>query len=872
LKHPHLSCSRLLSLQVAAAVTLLSACADPGPSAAEIVAASVTISPDAATLSVGETRQLTASVLDANNAPLSGRTVTWSSSSNAVATVVGGLVTAISAGSATITAAVDGKTDIATIQVVIPAASISLDIPSLTIVAGETRTLVAVARDVSGNVLTGHTVQWQSSNTATATVNGSGVVTAVSTGTATITASSGSRSATSAILVAPSTASVSIAPASATIAVQGWLSLEGRARNESGTTIAGRAIEWSSSNVAVATVNASGLVTGVATGSATITASSGSRTAASVITVVNQVTEPMIVAGWNQGCALNRSGQAYCWGADIMRIYPVPVARNQTFKSIAGAFRRGCGIAVDGTVHCWLGDSAATPLGGGQTFTTIASSGVEDGVPGSYGHFLALATNGSVYAWGKNDKGQLGDGTRTDRATPTLISGSQVFTAIAAGDRFSMALNGAGQAYAWGLNTSVQLGTTTGPGDTIVTSPRLITGAPAFASIAAGYAHASGVTTSGELYAWGNVRGSGTSGIARMMDAYTHSATSAGMYATLGLTSSGAAYTLGFNGQGALGDGTTTNRTTPVRVATTATLTKARIGRGAGYGLATTGVLWGWGYHQIFETNSIAPQASPLPDLTLSVSPASASIQGTQTVTVTVTATRVGGGFFATGLSGAPREVDLSLVSVPAGIIASLSATHFPVVPIISRPAEQPTATLTLTATRGAVQGTSNVVVRARAAGVPDETITIPVTLTAATPPTGPGTTMTCTTESTPLPAGYQCLQAPSGELTVGTFGANVQELLGSWYDESAGLCITWQSNGQGRGKYYGGLLGGGTAETALGKWGVMVTSTGALYPNATQWYVFTATLDAQTKLLGYDSATGAIIGWAFRKVGSCPA
>jgi uncharacterized protein YjdB len=171
--------------------------------------ASVTLTPPSATVVTGATVQLTAATLDANGAALSGRAVTWTSSDQNILTVsTAGLVKGVAAGSATVTATSEGQTGTSTIQVnpsVIAVASVALSSTSASLTAGQSVQLVVTAKDAAGNVLTGRTASWTSSNASVATVSSSGLVSALGAGSATITVTIEGRSATAAVTVTSST-------------------------------------------------------------------------------------------------------------------------------------------------------------------------------------------------------------------------------------------------------------------------------------------------------------------------------------------------------------------------------------------------------------------------------------------------------------------------------------------------------------------------------------------------------------------------------------------------------------------------------------------------------------------------------------------
>ena len=151
--------------------------------------ASVEVTPAAASVGVGGTVQLTAVAKDGAGSILSGRPMSWSSSSLQIATVAAGLVTGVAAGTAYIVASSEGKSDTATITVTfVPVALVTVS-PDVTSVAVDGNfQFTAILKDAAGNVLNGRTVTWSSGNPAVATVSASGLARGVATGTATITA------------------------------------------------------------------------------------------------------------------------------------------------------------------------------------------------------------------------------------------------------------------------------------------------------------------------------------------------------------------------------------------------------------------------------------------------------------------------------------------------------------------------------------------------------------------------------------------------------------------------------------------------------------------------------------------------------------
>lgn len=257
--------------------------------AAPPAVASVAVTPASSTVLVNATQQLIATLKDANGNVLSGRAITWQTSAVGVATVnAAGLVRGVAAGQATITAVSEGQSGTASVTVqVAPVATVSVAPANPSVAIAATVQLTATLKDANGNVLTGRTVTWQSSAAGTASVNGSGLVTGVAAGVATITATSEGQSGSSTVTVqAPApVATVTVSPSSANVAIGGSAQLSAVTKDAGGNVLTGRTITWSSSATNIATVSGTGLVSGVASGQATITATSEGQSGTSMITV-----------------------------------------------------------------------------------------------------------------------------------------------------------------------------------------------------------------------------------------------------------------------------------------------------------------------------------------------------------------------------------------------------------------------------------------------------------------------------------------------------------------------------------------------------------------------------------------------------------
>jgi hypothetical protein len=172
--------------------------------------------------------------------------------------------------------------------------SVSVTPGAISATTGQTVQLTAIPRDANGIALSGRTVTWRSSNTTIVTVNANGLATEGPTGSATITATIEGKNGTAAITVTQTPAAVAlvtVTPAQTSTSVGLAVQLTATLKDASGNVLMGRSINWGSSNAGVATVSGSGLVTALAVGAATITASSDGKSTAAAFTVM-ATTEP----------------------------------------------------------------------------------------------------------------------------------------------------------------------------------------------------------------------------------------------------------------------------------------------------------------------------------------------------------------------------------------------------------------------------------------------------------------------------------------------------------------------------------------------------------------------------------------------------
>ena len=295
-----------------------------------------------------------------------------------------------------------------------------------------------------------------------------------------------------------------------------------------------------------------------------------------------------ISAGRWYTCALTTSGGVKCWGQNgygqlgdgttTDRTTPVDViGLTSGVSAITTGWFHTCALTASGGVKCW-GDNWYGKLGDGTTEergTPVDVIGLTSGVSAitaGWGHTCALTASGGVKCWGFNDDGELGDGTTDGRTTPVNVSGlTNGFIAIDAGGWHTCALKYGSGVKCWGANAAGQLGDgTTTDRYTPVNVGGLATGD----AISAGGWHTCAVAFGG-VKCWGfnnnGQLGDGTtdyrttpvdvSGLTSGV-----SAIAAGGNHTCALTVSGGVKCWGDNWLGQLGDGTTTDRRTPVDV------------------------------------------------------------------------------------------------------------------------------------------------------------------------------------------------------------------------------------------------------------------------------------------------------------------
>ena len=287
---------------------------------------------------------------------------------------------------------------------------------------------------------------------------------------------------------------------------------------------------------------------------------------------------------------------------------PTQIAALSTVAQVAAGGFHGVALKTNGTVWTW-GFNGYCELGNGTQISSLSPVQVSGlagvtAVAAGQVHTLALKSDGSVWAWGYNADGELGNGTSNNISpTPTQVSGLGGVVAICAGYFHSMALKNDGTVWVWGANSNGQLGN----GSTLSSSvPVKVASLSGITSIAAGFYHNSALRGSDKtVWCWGYNgegelgNGSLSTGLVPTQVAGLTGATSisGGAYHTFAFVG-GNAYGWGFNLHGQLGNGLNLeNRTTPSVVLSAGSLPLTGISAGAyhSFGTNSTLGLYAWG-------------------------------------------------------------------------------------------------------------------------------------------------------------------------------------------------------------------------------------------------------------------------------------
>ena len=250
-----------------------------------------------------------------------------------------------------------------------------------------------------------------------------------------------------------------------------------------------------------------------------------------------------VSAGGSHTVAIRADGTLWAWGRNTFGQLGIGQATSAGTSHYALAPVQ-IGTTVGGAANCcspWCGISLFSSIGTAMRWSSVSAGG---------SHNLAVATDGTLWAWGDNRHGQLGDGSRTNRHIPAQIGADADWAYVSAGNVHSAAIKKDGTLWTWGVNNWGQLGD--GTTDNRQFLAKAGTDAD-WASVSVGGWHTAAIKTDGSLWVWG------------------------------------------YNGDGQLGDGTAVNRHSPVRIGEGNDWVSVYAGNGYTIAIRRGGTLWAWG-------------------------------------------------------------------------------------------------------------------------------------------------------------------------------------------------------------------------------------------------------------------------------------
>ncbi|WP_164975836.1 MULTISPECIES: T9SS type A sorting domain-containing protein [unclassified Chryseobacterium] len=280
---------------------------------------------------------------------------------------------------------------------------------------------------------------------------------------------------------------------------------------------------------------------------------------------------------------------------------PVP---SGCWQSLSVGQEHSAGVKADGTLWIWGGNDYGQ-LGNGtligkKTPILVGTATDWKSVSIGFGHTIALKTDGTLWAWGKNDYGQLGDGTTINKSLPIQIGTASDWKSIRASFNQTFAIKSDGTLWSWGYNYYGQLGDGT---TTNVLVPAQVGTATNWKSIEPGSLHTFAIKTDGTLWGWGynyyRQLGDGTQ-VSRLSPVQIGTATdwksaAAGGYHSIAVKTNGTLWGWGSNNSGQLGDGTIINKNLPIQIGTETNWLNIAAGNGVTFATKTDGTLWSWG-------------------------------------------------------------------------------------------------------------------------------------------------------------------------------------------------------------------------------------------------------------------------------------
>ena len=327
-----------------------------------------------------------------------------------------------------------------------------------------------------------------------------------------------------------------------------------------------------------------------------------------------------VSAGASHSMAIYTDGTLWAWGLGTSGqlgynpITPSRLTSTNDWSEISGGTSHTMGVKTDGTLWTWgvngngqLGQNNVTARSSPTQVGTLTNWSKVSATTGASSGF-AIKTDGTIWGWGLNSSGQLGDGTTVNRSSPvqigTLTNWSSISTIFS---DHVMAIKTDGTLWGWGNNASGRIGDGTTVGRS---SPVQIGTLTNWSKVSAGIGHTTAIKGDGTLWSWGTadsgVLGDNTISPSKLSPIQIGTDTNwydvnAGGAHVLSIKTDGTLWGWGTNGSGQLGDGTVINRSSPVQIGTLTTWSKIFAGSSYSMAIKTDGTLWGWGINANYQ-------------------------------------------------------------------------------------------------------------------------------------------------------------------------------------------------------------------------------------------------------------------------------
>ncbi len=308
--------------------------------------------------------------------------------------------------------------------------------------------------------------------------------------------------------------------------------------------------------------------------------------------VVPGVVVTRLTTGTVHSCKIDKDQSLRCWGDNYygqlgdgsrkQRAVPTRVGTSADWLAVSAGRAHTCGLRAGGTLWCW-GDNSSGQQGDGKPTdkppywydkpTRVGSSSGWRGVGAGGSHTCAIKTDGTLWCWGTNHYGQLGDGTIKVRLKPIKVGSAKSWSTVRAGGSHTCATRTDGTLWCWGYNDKYQIGVSS---PVVAFVPVQVGAAKDWTLVSAGSGgHTCGIRGGGTLWCWGvNYLGAaGQPTTTQEVKQPTRVGTSAGWsgvvtgrYHSCATRTDGTLWCWGANPQGQLGTGVTGLKATPAKV------------------------------------------------------------------------------------------------------------------------------------------------------------------------------------------------------------------------------------------------------------------------------------------------------------------